>query len=186
MKYQVVYADPPWKYKDNRHNRPEYVGITYDVMNTQDICDLPVKDITDENCMLFMWTTSPMIPDALKVMSAWGFKYKTVAFVWEKLNPKALTPAYLMGQYTMSSCEICLLGTKGHPKRVAKNVKQLIRAPRTGHSKKPSEIRDRIVELCGDVPRVELFARDCGSGWSCIGNGIDGRDIREVLKGEPK
>ena len=181
-KYKVVLADPPWKYGDNRHNDPGYAGITYDVMCTQAICDLPVKDIVDTDSMLFMWTTSPMIPDALRVMKAWGFKYKTVAFVWEKLNPKAMTPAYLMGQWTMSSCEICLLGTRGHPKRIVKNIKQLVKAPRTGHSKKPDEVRERIVALCGDVPRVELFARDCGEGWTCIGNGIDGRDIRQVLK----
>jgi N6-adenosine-specific RNA methylase IME4 len=181
-KYQVILADPAWKYRDDRKNDPGYAGITYDVMSTKDICALPVKEITDDNCMLFMWTTMPMLPDALEVMKAWGFKYKTCAFAWEKLNPRSLTPAYLMGQYTMGSMEICLLGTRGHPKRICKNVKQLVRAPRTGHSKKPEEVRQRIVELCGDVPRIELFARDCAPGWECLGNGIDGKDIREAIK----
>lgn len=184
MKYSIIYADPPWSYSDDRHHKPWYLGITYDTMTTQDICDLPIKDIADKDCMLFMWTTMPMIPEALKVMKAWGFKYKTCAFAWEKLNQRLLTPAYLMGRYTMGSIELCLLGTRGRPKRIKNNVKQLVKAPRRGHSRKPDEVRERIVELCGDKPRVELFARDCAPGWVCIGNGIDGRDIRDVLKGE--
>ena len=184
MKYKVILADPPWKYSDDRKHKPGYAGITYDVMRTQDICDIPVKDIADDESMLFLWTTMPMIPDALKVMKAWGFKYKTCAFTWIKTNPRSGTPAYLMGQYTMGSTELCLLGTRGHRWRESRNVKQLVIAPRTGHSRKPQEVRKRIVELCGDVPRVELFARDCDEGWICWGNVIDGRDIRDVLKGE--
>ena len=89
-----------------------------------------------------------------------------------------------MGQYTMGSVELCLLGTRGGRWRERKDIKQLVIAPRAGHSKKPTEVRKRIVDLCGDVPRVELFARDCEDGWVCWGNGIDGRDIRDVLKGE--
>lgn len=184
MKYSIIYADPPWKYGDNRHHNPGYAGITYDVMRTQDICDLPVKDIAENDSILFLWTTVPMISDALKVMKAWGFKYKTVGFTWIKTNPKSGGYASLIGQYTMGSTELCLIGTRGHPRRICKNIKQLVVEPRTIHSKKPTEVRDRIVALMGDLPRVELFARDCGPGWVCIGNGIDGRDIREVLKGE--
>ena len=181
-KYKVILADPAWKYSDSRKNDPGYAGITYDVMSTKDICDLPVKDIADKDCMLFMWVTSPMLPDALEVMKSWGFKYKTVAFVWEKLNVKAKTPVALMGRYTLGSCEYVLVGTRGQPKRASKTVRQLVSAIRTGHSVKPKEVHKRIVELCGDVPRVELFARETVDGWDCIGNGIDGKDIRDVLE----
>lgn len=181
MKYQIIYADPPWKYSDTRKNKPAYGGITYPTMKTDDIAALPVQNIADKDCVLFLWATMPMLPDALKVMKAWGFKYKTCAFNWVKTNPKSGTYAVMLGQWTMGSTEICLLGVKGHPKRICKNIKQLVVEPKTGHSKKPGEVRDRIVALMGELPRVELFARDCAPGWDCIGNDIDGRDIREVL-----
>lgn len=181
-KYKVILADCPWKYSDKRKNDPGYAGITYDVMSTKDLCSLPVKEIADKDCMLFMWVTSPMLPDCLEIMKAWGFKFKTVAFVWEKLNTRSGTPVSLMGRFTMGSCEYVLVGTKGHPQRVSKNVRQLVQAKRAGHSVKPKDVHNRIVELCGDVPRVELFARDTVEGWDCIGNGIDGKDIRDVLE----
>jgi len=183
-KYNIIYADPPWKYSDKRQHDPAYGGITYSTMKTDDIASLPVGNIAEKDSVLFLWATNPMLPDALKVMKAWGFKYKTVAFSWVKTNTKSGTYACMLGQWTMGSTEICLLGVKGHPKRICKNIKQLVVEPRTGHSKKPLEIRDRIVALMGDVPRVELFARECGEGWDCIGNDIDGRDIRDVLKEE--
>lgn len=438
-KYKVILADCPWKYSDKRKNDPGYAGITYDVMSTKDLCSLPVKEIADKDCMLFMWVTSPMLPDCLEIMKAWGFCcvpetpvlkkdltwcnvgdinvgdelfafdentnkngrrhyafskvlkkdtiklncykvvmsngdsiicsedhqwlcryrqkcgqtgtirwiktkdllanyhgsrdggsteiiklanvvhpetdyaagfisasfdsegslnktkpricfsqksnallrtlmkyldeknvrynthkygdlchldvqggikdgvldflqkfrpprlldnwdkyplsnvslynlvgetvkeiipvgvrevvmlettsktyiangyashncYKTVAFVWEKLNTRSGTPVSLMGRFTMGSCEYVLVGVKGHPQRVSKNVRQLVQAKRAGHSVKPKDVHNRIVELCGDVPRVELFARDTVEGWDCIGNGIDGKDIRDVLE----
>lgn len=180
-KYKIVYADPAWQYRDSRKNKPAYGGITYPTMKTDDIAALPVQNIADKDCVLFLWATMPMLPDALKVMKAWGFKYKTCAFNWVKTNPRSGTYAVMLGQWTMGSTEICLLGVKGHPKRICKNIKQLVVEPKTGHSKKPGEVRDRIVALMGELPRVELFARDCAPGWDCIGNDIDGRDIREVL-----
>lgn len=180
-KYKIILADPAWSYSDSRQNNPAYAGITYDVMTTKDICDLPVKNIADKDSVCLLWVTSPMLPDGLKVLSSWGFRFKTVAFCWLKTNPKAGTPVSLMGRYTMSSMEYVLLGTKGHPKRIKNNIRQLVVAPRTGHSVKPNEVRERIVELFGDLPRVELFARTCGDGWDCFGNGIDGRDLRESL-----
>lgn len=180
-KYEVIYADPPWHYSDTRKNKPAYGGITYPTMRTADLCALPVGDIAEKDCVLFLWSTMPMLPDAMKVMKAWGFKYKTCAFSWVKTNPKSGSYSCMLGQWTMGNLEVCLLGVKGHPKRIRKDIKQLVVAPRTGHSYKPKEVRGRIVELMGDVSRVELFARDCEDGWDCIGNGIDGKDIREVL-----
>lgn len=180
-KYNIVYADPAWKYSDTRHNDPAYAGITYDVMKTDDICKLDVSSICDKDCVLFLWTTMPMLPDALRVMKAWGFKYKTCAFSWVKKNKASDGYASMLGQWTMGNVELCLLGVKGHPKRICKNVKQLVVTHRRGHSQKPAEVRERIVELMGDLPRVELFAREVAGGWDCIGNGIDGRDIKDVI-----
>lgn len=183
-KFNIILADPAWQYQDSRHNDPAYGGITYDVMSVDDICNLPVKNIADKDCILFLWATAPMMPEALKVMKAWGFKFKTIAFVWAKTNPKSGTFATMLGQWTMGTCEYVLLGVKGHPKRIRKDIKQLVVEARRGHSVKPTEVRDRIVALMGDLPRVELFARDCAPGWTCFGNGIDGRDLRDVLKEE--
>lgn len=171
----------------------------YDVMNTADIADLPVSEITDRNCALFMWGTYPKLRDAFQVMDGWGFEYKTVAFTWVKLIPKWVDRFYTclenthpehfisklfhfgLGYWTHGNPEIVLLGTKGKPKRVSKFVANLVIAPRGRHSAKPPEVRDRIVELIGDVPRLEMFARDSAPGWDATGLDYDGRDIRDAL-----
>lgn len=181
-KYQIIYADVPWHYHDDRKHNSGYAGITYPTMKTKELCELPVKRIADKDCVLFMWVTGSMLPDCLEIMRAWGFKFKTTAFVWEKLNPRSKTPAVLIGRYTMSSCEFVLVGTRGHPKRIRNNVRQLVEAPRTIHSAKPKEVHKRIVDIYGDIPRIELFAREPVDGWDCVGDGIDGRDIRDALK----
>lgn len=184
MKYKVILGDCPWHYSDTRHGNTDYNALQYPTMKTDELCALPVKDIADKDCMLFMWTTGPMIKDCIKIMESWGFKLKTVAFVWVKLYKKTKQPVALMGQYTMSSCEFVLVGTNGKRNRVSKSVKQIIQTVRQGHSVKPTEVHKRIEELCGDVPRIELFARDTVPGWTCLGNGIDGKDIRESLEEE--
>jgi site-specific DNA-methyltransferase (adenine-specific) len=127
-----------------------------------------------------MWVTSPVLPAAFKVIEAWKFIYKSVAFTWVKTNRKS--PGYHigMGHYTRANAEICLLATKGSPKRISKGVRQLIVSPVEEHSKKPDEVRSRIVELFGDIPRVELFARQRADGWDAWGNEIE-PDI--ILKG---
>lgn len=117
-------------------------------------------------------------------MRSWGFQYKTCAFNWVKRNKKADSFYFGLGFWTRSCSEICLLGTKGNPKRVSKSVRQICDARIMEHSRKPDEIRERIVELCGDLPRIELFARQEYAGWDCLGNEIDGRDIREALSGQ--
>lgn len=149
-------------------------------MNNKDIMQLPVKNIADKDCVLFLWATSPLLPEAIQTIEAWGFKYKTVAFCWNKQSKHGKWISN-MGRWTMGNIEVCLLGTKGSPKRVIKNVKQLVIAERKKHSQKPPEVRERIVELMGDIPRVELFARESHDGWDCIGDEIDGMDIREIL-----
>ena len=113
-----------------------------------------------------------MLPEALEVIKRWGFKYKTVAFTWIKENKKSDGYFTGMGYYTRCNPEQCLLATKGKPKRISKSVRQLIVSRLEQHSKKPDDIRNRIVKLCGDLPRIELFARQRVEGWDCWGNEV--------------
>ena len=181
-KYGIIYADPPWKYlwgggKDGGHFAPEK---HYHTMGTADICALDVKKLRDTNCALFLWATMPALPDAFLVMEAWGFKYKTCAFSWVKTRAdgEALRG---MGSYTKSNVELCLLGMRGHIKALDKTVPQVLMHPRLGHSVKPPVVRDRIVQLFGDLPRIELFARQECPGWDAAGYGIDGLSLEDRL-----
>lgn len=171
-KYNIIYADPPWQYKDKKGNDPKMGGITYDVMPLKDICELPVNKLADKDCVLFMWVTMPMLQEGLQVIKSWGFDYKTCAFCWVKQNPKNDGIYSGLGHWTNGNAELCLFAKKGHPKRINKNVKQIVLAHRSKHSQKPAEVRDRIVNLLGDLPRVELFARQTVDGWDCWGNEV--------------
>ena len=176
-KYNIIYADPPWKYRDKRQNpdsdRPaKYGGISYDVMDTKVICNLPINRIADENCMLFMWVTFPNLQIGLDVIKAWGFDYRTLGFSWIKLNKKNEKPFFGIGYYTKSNCECCLIGVKGKPIVVDNTISSVLMTPRERHSKKPDIVRDKIVQLCGDLPRIELFARERAEGWDSWGNEI--------------
>ena len=141
-------------------------------MGIEELCALPVSEITEKDCVLFLWATFPQLKEALQLIKAWGFTYKTVAFVWLKTNKKALTWFYGLGFWTRGNAEICLLATKGHPKRQAKNIHQLIISPIEEHSKKPEEARKKIVALMGDIPRIELFARKESPGWDVWENEV--------------
>lgn len=173
-KYSIIYADPPWAYlwgtgKDGGHFAPEK---HYRTMSTDEICSLPVKQLRATNCALFLWATMPTLPDATRVMAAWGFKYKTAAFVWVKTR-KDGEPLRGMGSYTKSNAEIVLLGMRGHIKSVDKTVPQILMHPRLGHSVKPPEIRDRIMSLFGsDLSHIELFARQRCEGWDSWGDEV--------------
>ena len=154
-------------------------------MNTQDIANLPVGDIADKDCVLFLWATYPKLEDALAVVKGWGFRFKTVAFTWVKLNPSGKGYHFGLGYWTRQGTELCLLATRGKPKRVNNSIANLVIAPRGEHSSKPKEVRDRIVQLMGPLPRVELFARGMGkidNGWVNAGLEIDGQDIRVALE----
>lgn len=144
----------------------------YNVMKTEEICKLPVQDIADDNCILFMWATFPNLPDALKVIDAWGFKYKTVGFNWVKTNKNNGKIFFGIGYYSKSNTEVCLLATKGKIKPVSNKVSSVIISSRREHSRKPDEVRDKIVELLCDLPRIELFARQKVDGWDCWGNEV--------------
>lgn len=162
MKYKIIYADPPWSYNDKLGNDSAFGSATsaYQTQGKEWIKNLlRWGDLIDKDCVLFLWAVSPLLPEALEVMEAWGFKYVTVAFCWSK-HTKNKIKISNMGRWTMGNVEICLLGRRGKPQRICKNIKQLVEAERTVHSKKPDEVRKRIVELMGDIPRVELFARE--------------------------
>ena len=169
-KYQIIYADPPWSYQDKGCNGN--CESHYKTMSIDDICNLSINKITDENCILFLWTTYPMLREALLVIDSWGFKYKSIGFQWVKLNTKALTPFYGLGRWTRGNTEPCLIATKGKPQRIAKDVFQLIQEPRMKHSQKPNKVRDEILRLMGDLSRIELFAREKTPGWDVWGNEV--------------
>jgi len=142
-------------------------------MSLDDICALPVADIAAKDSALFLWATFPMLAEALLVISAWGFTYKTTAFVWLKQNKKSPSWFYGMGNWTRSNAEICLLATKGKPQRQSRSIHQLIVSPIEAHSKKPDIAREKITDLMGDLPRVELFARQTALGWDVWGNEVE-------------
>jgi len=176
-KYKIIYADPPWRYKnweDNTASR--WVGNQYKIMNTEDLCNLPIKELADKDCVLFIWVTPPTLPDALKVIEAWGFKYKTKGFCWIKKNKKADSLFWGMGYWTRSNSEDCIIATKGKPKRISAKIHQVIMAKIRGHSQKPDEVRKKIVELIGDLPRIELFARERFKGWDAWGNELNNEE----------
>ena len=171
QKYQVIYADPPWDYQQCRLSGS--AKKHYPTMRIEELCALPVAEIANRDCALFLWATFPQLPEALRLIQAWGFMYKTVAFVWLKQNRKALTWFYGLGFWTRSNAEICLLATKGHPKRQSAGIHQLVISPVEQHSKKPDKVREKIVALMGDVPRIELFARQQTPGWDVWGNEVE-------------
>jgi site-specific DNA-methyltransferase (adenine-specific) len=189
-KYQIIYADPPWNYEVWSEDKKQAQGVAkryYPTMKVGDICSIPVRDIADKDCKLFLWATPPCLPEALEVMKAWGFEYKTIVFAWVKLNKTAnpnqqsfvlqdsIPRFYGIGHWTASNLEIVLGGLQqgGLLHRQAKDISQIVLSPLTVHSAKPPEIREKIVKLCGDVPRIELFARQKTEGWDVWGNEVE-------------
>jgi len=180
-KYQIIYADPPWSYYNDNTAKPDCTTVKgmrrppYKVLSSEDITNLPVRELAAENCILFIWTTDYHIEKCLRIINIWGFEYKTVGFSWAK-KTKSGNPVCFMGAYTMKSgIELCFLATKGKDihKLVKKhNIRALVESQREKHSKKPDEVRKRIVELMGDLPRIELFAREKTPGWDVWGNEI--------------
>lgn len=169
-KYNIIYADPPWRYE-----RSKVQGAAekhYPTMSIKELCNLPVSELADKNCVLFLWATFPQLSEALQLIKAWGFQYKTIAFVWLKQNRKSPSWFYGLGYWTRGNAEICLLATKGKPKRISKSVHQFIISPIERHSKKPDEAREKILELMGDIPRIELLARQTPPGWDVWGNEV--------------
>ena len=168
-KYKAILADPPWSFKNySKKGEGRNVNRHYKTMGLADIKALPVHKIADTDCVLFMWTTGPLLDRSFEVITDWGFTYKTIAFTWIKENMKS--PGLFMGggYWTRSNAEICLLATKGKPTRVDKGVMQPIISPRREHSRKPDEIRERIERLVSG-PYIELFARTESKTWDSWG-----------------
>lgn len=172
-KYNIIYADPPWQFSAWSNKASKHVSKHYATMTIQQIMELPISELTADNAVLLMWATFPNLPLALKTIEAWGFTYKTCAFTWVKQNKKTPSLFWGMGYYTRSNAEVCLLAIKGKPlSRLSHKVHSVIVSPVEEHSKKPDEAWKRIVELFGDLPRIELFARQQADGWDCWGNEV--------------
>ena len=185
-KYDIIYADPPWRYQDKTCEGA--CAKHYNTMSVEEICALPVANLAAKDCTLFMWATYPQMQEALKVIAAWGFKYKTIAFQWVKLNRNVQVNNFTiatvqdilhkvcffgLGRWTRGNTECCLLATKGKPHRENNSVSQLIFAPLTKHSSKPPEARDRIKTLLGGgMHSIELFAREQVEDWDCWGDEV--------------
>lgn len=173
-KYSVIYADPPWHYNDKRTGKKLSGGAVnhYPLMKLPELKALPIGDLAEDNCMLFIWVTFPNLKEGLELIEAWGFTYKTLGFSWIKTNKRDGKPFFGIGYYTKSNCEVCLIGVKGKPIKVSNSVSSAVISPRMEHSKKPDSVREDIVRLCGNVPRIELFARQEVEGWDCWGNEV--------------
>ena len=181
--YKIIYADPPWNFKVwSDKGKDRSAENHYKTMSKEDIQKLPIHRIADKDSVLFLWVTAPCLEEGIELCSAWGFKYKTVGFTWVKKNKKSDSLFWGMGYYTRANAEYCLIATKGKPlKRMNRGVHSVVLSKIGRHSEKPNEVRERIIELFGDLPRVELFARERVEGWDSFGNEIDGKKIEEIF-----
>jgi N6-adenosine-specific RNA methylase IME4 len=186
-KYQIIYADPPWQFTGlgskgirsgaMRKDKPDLhrtipLEEKYPTLSNENIKTLPISGIADKDCVLFLWTTDAHLPFAIEVMRAWGFEYATIGFTWLKKTSTGKQVCYY-GYWTLKGAEICLIGRKGKPKVINHKIRQLVEAKRREHSRKPDEVRKMIVELMGDIPRIELFARQKTEGWDVWGNEVE-------------
>jgi N6-adenosine-specific RNA methylase IME4 len=190
MKYDVIYADPPWDYNgklqfDKSSKSAEKIDPTrnifissatfkYPTLKLEQMTQIPIYEIAKDDCLLFMWTTSPQLVHAIELGNAWGFEYRTVAFIWDKMvhNP---------GKYTLSNCELCLVFKRGRipTPRGARNIQQLIRVPRGKHSEKPIEVLNAIENMFPTQARIELFARKKYKGWDVWG--LEAPDEKNIM-----
>lgn len=173
--FELIYADPAWDYR----GREQFgfvgdVGVStggavkqYPTMSVDEIAAMPVDDICALDALLALWVPSPLLPDGLRVLEAWGFEYATVGFVWDKqrTNP---------GYYTMSQVELCLIGKHNRipQPRGSRNERQFISEARGKHSAKPAEVRARLERMFPTQRKVELFARERVPGWEAWGNEV--------------
>lgn len=175
-RYQIIYADPPWKYNSRTNHKTRFCGGAgghYPLMTMEEIKKLPIPKLAADNCALFMWCTFPYLNKQIELFDYWGFRYRTVGFTWVKTNSKNGKPFFGVGYYAKSNAEVCLLGIKGRLKPISNKVSSIIIAPRREHSRKPDEAEKRIVELFGDLSRIILFARKKSLGWDVWGNEVE-------------
>ena len=177
--YGVIYADPPWRFFNFSAKGEGRNPIShYECMSFDDLAAMPVPQLAAKDCVLLMWASDPLLPMAFKLIETWGFTYKTVGFYWSKLNKKVAGTTYTdrdfftgLGYWTRANTEQCLLATRGRPKRLAKDVKRLIVAPRREHSRKPEDAYERIERLTSG-PYLELFGRTTRPGWDSMGDQV--------------
>ena len=172
-KYKIIYADPPWDFKTySAKGRMKTPDNHYELMSIEDIKNMKVNNIANDDCVLFLWVPWCNLPDGLEVMKSWGFKYSCCGFNWIKKNKNADSLFFGLGKWTRNNSEICLLGIKGHPLKYKINysVHEVIISKIDKHSKKPDEARNRIDQMFGDIPKIELFARQKSQGWDIWGD----------------
>lgn len=166
-KYSVIYADPPWEYYEGGYkNQSQH----YDTLTVEELKQMPLDDLAADNCILFLWVTFPILDQVFDLIKWWGFKYSTVGFVWVKSKKDGTGHFFGLGNWTRANTELCLIATKGSIERKDASISQIIYSPPEEHSRKPDIVRDKIVSLVGDLPRIELFARQKVSGWDTWGN----------------
>ena len=175
-KYQIIYADPPWSYRKSGGIKSAR-GLAkkfYPTMELNAIKNLPIQDIAEKDCYLFLWTTAPCMQEGLDVLKAWGFQFFTIAFTWVKQNTLHTDTLFWgMGNSTRANPEYVLLGKKGKLKRENVDVHSVVISPIAKHSQKPKEVRKRIERLYGNLLRIELFAREKTEGWDVWGNEVE-------------
>lgn len=171
-RYRVIYVDPPWQYDNKANSEGQWGGAAahYSTMTIDELCNLPVQNLAANDCLLALWHVPVMPKEALRVVQSWGFRFVTMkGFSWHKRTKHGLSH-FGMGTLSRGNTEDCLFAVRGRPKRVSASVRSYIDAPKGKHSEKPAEARNRLVQLMGDVPRVELFARCVTPGWDCWGD----------------
>jgi len=174
-KYKILYVDPPWKFnnKNTGGNMKSGADSHYPTMSINELSKLDISSLCDDDCVLFMWWVASQPAEALELVESWGFTLKTMTgFNWVKQTSKG-NPFFGMGFWTRQGSEMCLIATKGKPKRIDAGVRSVIMAENEKHSKKPDIFRKEIVKLMGDLPRVELFARETSEGWDVWGNEVE-------------
>lgn len=171
-RYEIIYADPPWPYNESGSNA-KVKDRHYPMMQLQDICNLPVKALQADQCILFLWVTGPRLPMAFEVIDAWGFRYHSLGFDWLKTSSSG-KPMWGPGYYTRQNNELCLVEVPAEKHRRIKPESHSVIVPvceqRREHSRKPDSVRNSIVQICGDRPRIELFARGEYDGWDVWGD----------------
>jgi len=171
-KYQIIYADPPWKYGGRSKNDGKRIPLEdfYPTLDFEILKKLDIASISDDNCLLFLWVVSPSLKQCIEVGESWGFKYITIAFIWHHQMA-------LLGNYTMAGCELCLLFKKGKIPQgkirgKGSGIKQFYQERKMRFSEKPDEIRNRIEKMFPISNRIELFARKKYQNWDVWGNEV--------------
>jgi len=183
-KYNIIYADPSWSFDNKKTGGSMKSGASsqYNTMSLEELKSLPVQNIAADDCVLVMWWVGAMPREALDLLEAWGFKLKNMnGFDWVKLTRRGL-PFFGMGFWTRAGSESALIATKGKPKPASHSVRAVRHAVAGRHSEKPAEFREDIVKLCGDLPRIELFAREKTPGWHAWGNEVESDVILQTQK----